>query len=352
MIGKQTGRGRRASALGLALLVSLAFGAIAASGAQALDWQHENHVALSGSESATVAGSGTSFAINGQVLGQSVEVDCSAASTSGSVAAEGAGTSTIDLSGCDVSQPSNCELASNPSLKASTELVEVGGNAVREVRSERRKQLRATAADGRRMLACRRGSALKGSFAGREVSGGMSVNRSLSFTKTKVWPEVALKLGKTAATMDGEATQHLSGSMENRGWRGIWQGGHGAWEVEQGYPFTSAESVAVSGGPLNSATASAAPRSRSAAAKWEPKEPPSSPAAPRAWNASPSRTAKSKPRRDARCRTTTNSNSPHLTGTLVQAGGNVYEKFTSSTGGAFAYLSLHRRMLDERNGIR
>src|ERR1700710_3314898 len=97
---------RRVSALGLALLVALAFGAIAASGAQALDWQHQSGTTvLSGTSSETVAGTGSGFTIASTLLGQSVEVKCSSASTSGSIVGGGTGSSNIGLGGLPAAQP-------------------------------------------------------------------------------------------------------------------------------------------------------------------------------------------------------------------------------------------------------
>lgn len=250
MNSKHRSAGRRTSALGLALLVALAFGAIAASGAQALDWQQQSGTTiLSGTSSETVAGTGSGFTFTSTLAGSSVEVNCTSATTSGSIVGGGTGSSAIGLGGCAVAKPSHCGLASQPTLNAKVELVQAGGVLFQKfVPAETSfAKLEFT---GKECELNEASAPIKGSFAGRELSSALVANHSLSFTKSGTWPEVALTFGTKAATLTGEVTQHLSGNMANHGWRGIWQETHGGWEVE-GSAFTSAQSVTVSGGPVN-----------------------------------------------------------------------------------------------------
>jgi|GEM_PF-5097053 len=250
MTKKQEMPGRRVSALGLALLVALAFGAIAASGAQALDWQHQSGTTvLSGTSSETVAGTGSGFTIASTLLGQSVEVKCSSASTSGSIVGGGTGSSNIGLGGCTVAKPSpKCSLASQPTLSAKVELVQVDGVLFQKFVPAGTEFARIEFT-GAECPLNEASAPIKGSFAGRELSGSLAANHSLSFTKSEPWPAVALTFGTKAATLTGEVTQHLSGNMANHGWRSIWQETHGGWEVE-GSAFASSESASVSGGPV------------------------------------------------------------------------------------------------------
>jgi hypothetical protein len=250
MTDKQRTPGRRISALGASLLMALAFGAIAASGAQALDWQHQGGTTvLSGTSSETVAGTGSGFTITSKLLGASVEVNCSSATTNGSIVAGGTGSSTIGLGGCSVAKPSNCSLAYQPTLSAKVELVQVGGVLFQKFVPVGTSFGMIEFA-GTKCVLDENKAPLKGSFAGRELSSALAANHSLSFAKSEPWPTVELKFGVEAATLTGEVTQHLSGNMANHGWRGIWQETHGGWETE-GLPFTFPQSAIIAGGPVS-----------------------------------------------------------------------------------------------------
>ena len=250
MKSKHRSAGRRTSALGLALLVALAFGAIAASGAQALDWQQQGGTTiLSGTSSETVVGTGSGFTFTSTLLGESVEINCSSATTSGSIVGGGTGSSTIGLGSCAVAKPSHCGLASPPNLNAKVELVQAGG-ALFQKFVPAGTSFATLAFTGKECALNEATAPIKGSFAGRELSSALVANHSLSLTKSEPWPAVALTLGTKSATLTGEVTQHLSGNMANHGWRSIWQETHGGWEVE-GSSFPIAQSVTVSGGPVN-----------------------------------------------------------------------------------------------------
>jgi hypothetical protein len=339
MTTKQRVPGRRASALGLALLVALAFGAFAASGAQALDWQHPKPTVLSGSES--VAGTGSGFTIVSTVLGSPTQIQCSSASTSGSIVGGGTGTSTIGLSGCSVSQPSGCSLASPLSLSGNLELVEVSGVLFQKFVSSGEGfgnvEFTGAACPFAGIVA-----SLKGSFAGRELSSAMAANHSVSFNKEKSgWPAVELKLGKAAATIGGEVTQHLSGSQAYHAWRGIWQGTHGGWEEELGSAFSQSEALFVSGGPVSfNATISGGTKisfscSEASAGGWATIKPGGSETLP-----APTFSG---------CKVESPSNCTLLgnkvqfesvTGTLTRVNGAVYEKFTPSNPEG-AFMAMH-----------
>jgi hypothetical protein len=239
--------GRRVSALGLALLVALAFGAIAASGAQAVDWQHQNGTTvLSGASSETVAGTGKGLSITSKLLGSSVEINCPSATTSGSVVAGGTGTSTIGLEGCVTAKPSTCHLAYQPTLSANVELVQAGGALIQKFTPAGTK-FGTILFEGTLCPIAEVPTSLNGSFAGRDPSSELATNHSFGL---EPWPEVPLKFGSQPATFRGEVTQHLSGYMANRSWRGIWQTSNGGWEVENGSAFAFAEAANVAGGPV------------------------------------------------------------------------------------------------------
>lgn len=332
MTNKQRVPRRRASALSIVLLVALAFGAIAASGAQALDWQHQSGTTvLPGTSSETIAGTGSGFTITSTLLSKSVELKCSSATTSGSIVGGGTGSSNIGLGGCAVSKPSHCSLASQPTLSSKVELVQAGG-------AQFQKFVPAGSAfaiiefTGNECSLNEAAAAIKGSFAGRELSGSLAANHSLSFSKSEPWPSVELKLGANAATLTGEVTQHMSGNMANHGWRALWQETHGAWEAE-GSAFTIAETAIVSGGPVKfSFSIGGAPISFSC----------SETSSSTGWSLKPGGTETVGGPKFSGCKAETPGGCTAkggslqfvpVTGTLTRVNGNVYEKFAATTTG-------------------
>lgn len=245
MITKQRIPRRRMRRLGLALVAVLAFGAVAASGAQALTWQFQKGMSVLG-ETQTVAGTAEPFTITSKLLGSPVAVTCSNGTTSGTITPNGQGSSTISFNSCKVSEPHNCSLAAPLTLHANLELAQVGGVMFQKYTQEGTNSFGTLEFAGALCPLAEDSAELRGSFAGRELSSlaaEPSVNRGLTFTKSEPWPEVALKFGGAAATLTGgEVLQHLSGNRENGSWKAIWQETHGGWEVE-GEPFHFTEAV-------------------------------------------------------------------------------------------------------------
>jgi hypothetical protein len=329
---------RKAFALALAVVAVLGINAISASGAQALTWQRGTgtHVTkiLSGAETESIAGTG-SFTISSTVLGEPSTVECGA-SNNGSIGANGSGSATISLTGCVVVAPSHCEITSAPTLKANTELVEVGGKLFQKFTpvNEKEKTFGYIEYRGAECPFNRLNLPLKGTFAGAESSTALSVTHTLVFTKSEPWPAVEPKFGGTATISGQLVGQHLSGGLTNRPWRPLWQTTHGAWEVEWevgGSPLGSAEAASVTGGPVSfnvsllgnpiSFTCSE-PRAKGAVLKPGNTESVESLSFAGCKVAEPST-----------CAVPNNKiqTSP-VTGTLVSVSGKTYEKFVSESG--------------------
>jgi hypothetical protein len=243
--------GGRTLAATLALLAALAIGAVGASGAQALTWRHSAGPQLmSGSESETVASSEGTISLGSKVGGAPVQFTCKAAS-SGTIKAGRSGTSSISLSNCVVAQPANCAVVIPTPLQANVELIEVGGSRYQKFTPTTGgsfgKVQFAWSGTGRECVIEGNEPALRGSFAGRELTSELAANHPLSFTKSESWPEVGLTFGAGAATMTGNLVQHLSGLLEG----GVWQGTSEGWRFEPGSPFTTSQSVRTLGGPIN-----------------------------------------------------------------------------------------------------
>lgn len=330
MTKKQRVPRRRVSALGVALLMALAFGAIAASGAQALDWRQPSGSTVLSETSETVAGTGLGLTITGQVSGAATEINCSSATTSGSIAPGGTGSSTISLGGCSVAKPSKCELAHQPTLAANVELVQAGG-ALFQKFVPVGESFGVVQYAGELCPLLGAEPTLKGSFAGRELSGALAANHSLSFTKNGTWPSVELKLGKSAATLSGEVTQHLSGNMANHGWRGIWQETHGGWEVE-GSAFTVSESAKISGGPVNFSFSIAGTPVSFNCSETSASEANLKPGGTEAVKGLTFSGCKGETPPACTVKGGSLQFSP-VTGTLMRVNGNVYEKFAATTAG-------------------
>ena len=149
-----------------------------------------------------------------------------------------------------------------------------------------------------------------------------------------------LKLGKAAATLGGEVSQHLSGSQAYHPWRAIWQETNGGWEVESGSPFTTPESASVSGGPVSfSVTIAGSPISFSCgetsanAATLEPGGTESISGLTFSGCAFEAPTTCSLPGNQMQLQP--------ITGVLSRVDGKVYEKFTANNAeGAFMWMQF------------
>jgi hypothetical protein len=237
---------RKALVATLALVAAMAIGAVGASGAQALTWHHNGGTVLSGTESETVASSEGTFNVKTTFLGGQVQFGCTATST-GSIAAAGGGSSSLSLSKCSVSKPAHCEVVPLAPLSAHIALAQVGGGLYQKFTGAREGSSFANIEfAGPECTISGSPAPLKGSFAGRELTSGQSVNRALSFTKGEgeAWPEVEMKFGGSLATATGSMTQHLSGLLEG----GKWQGSSKGWEVEPGVAFGVTELLSTLGG--------------------------------------------------------------------------------------------------------
>jgi hypothetical protein len=248
-----TGRGKsrlRVFAASLTLVAAMAIGAFAASGAQALTWHNWGTTVLSGAESETVASSEGTINISGTLLGSQVQLGCTTTGT-GSIAGAG-GSSTINLVKCSVSKPANCSLASPVPLRASVSLVQLGGGLFQKFTPAAGSNFGTIEFAGRLCPLAEDTGSLKGSFAGREITSGLAVNRSLSLTKGEgeEWPGVALTINGQTATITGDLSQHLSGLLEGVKWQGTAAG----WKVETGSAFAQSERVEVLGGPVKFST--------------------------------------------------------------------------------------------------
>jgi hypothetical protein len=240
---------RKVFAIALAAVAVLGISAVSATGAQALSWQKYGTKVLSGTESEAIASSAGTATVTSKLLGASVEFNCGL-TTSGSIVAGGSGSTTINLTGCNVSKPSHCAFASAPVLKAKTELVEVAGQLFQKFTPSEGTSFGSVEFVGVECPLAEDAAPLKGSFAGSETSTGLSETHSLGLTQSGTWPAVELKFGATAATLTGEVkSQHLSGLLTNHAWRPLWQSTHGAWELEAGSPLSS-EYTKLGGGPV------------------------------------------------------------------------------------------------------
>jgi hypothetical protein len=238
---------RRTFAATLALVAALAIGAVGASGAQALTWHTSGTTTLSGTESETVASSEGTVNVSSKLLAAQVQFGCAATSV-GTIGAGGGGTSTVALSKCAVSKPAHCELTQPAPLRANIQVMQVGGALFQKFTPASEGKFGMIELVGAECALAGNSAFLKGAFAGRELSTSMAASHSLSFTRGEgeTWPEVALTFGGTAATVSGNLNQHLTGLLEGGGW----QGSGGAWKVEAGLPFSTAESVFTLGGPI------------------------------------------------------------------------------------------------------
>jgi hypothetical protein len=246
---------RKAFGLAIAVVAVLGVSAISAGGAQALSWQPHLTRVLSGAETETVAGTG-SVTISSTVLGTPTTIECGA-TNSGSIGAGGKGSNTISLTGCTVAAPSHCVLATAPALKASTELVSVSGSVFQKFTPAVEKSFATLEYTGGSCPLSGVVAPLSGSFAGSVGSAVPSESRTVSLTKTEPWPEVALKLGKAAATLSGSLLgQHLTGPFVNNPWAPIWESGTGGGWLVEGTGHSYETLVRVTGGPMSFGTVS------------------------------------------------------------------------------------------------
>jgi len=212
-----------------------------------ITWRPHTLKVLSGAETESIAGSGN-VVIESTVLGSPTKIECGA-SNSGSISAGGGGTSTISLTKCAVAVPSKCQLASAPTLKAKMQLVEVGGKLFQKFTPAVGTSFGTVEYTGAECPFLGIAPPLKGSFAGSDNPNELSESRTLTFTKSEPWPEVALTLSNAAATMSGELVgQRLTGALANNRWKAAWGTGTGAdWLVETGSHTLTAMKVGGGG---------------------------------------------------------------------------------------------------------
>lgn len=250
MIATQRMAGRRASTLVLAVLAMLSFGAVWASGAQALGWSTGGSYVLGGTSSESVEGSGGPFSIESTMLGEPLQIGCSSASSSGSIVAGGTGSSTISLSGCAVTAPAKCSVGPI-ALEANTELTEAEGSVYEKFVPASGNTFFEAELSGAECPLNENIIQLHGAFAG-SAPGAKHVNRRLTFSDAiNSAAGVELHIGKnTPATMSGEVYEHLNGSNSGESWRSLWRGTHGGWELNYTEALPLPQPVAISGGPV------------------------------------------------------------------------------------------------------
>jgi len=232
----------RIPVLGVAILVVLAFGAIAASAAQASqEWNiggSSSMTALGLTEEAT-AGTGSGLTITGQLNGTKINVTC-AESSSGKVFRGGTGETTLNLSSCTVAEPEPGKCNVNPfTLKTKTEMVTIEG-----VNYEKFVPLTGTKLGDLYISGCAEAEdfPLKGSFAGKAEAGGkLLLEQPVEISKAAaeaVGAKLTFGTTGTAAATAGTLKQSLNGAYKGTLWgpyKGPIWGSNAAgndWQVE------------------------------------------------------------------------------------------------------------------------
>lgn len=131
---------------------------------------------------------------------------------SGSLGPGGGGSATIGLSGCDVVEPADCDLASGSKIEATTHLVEGGGEILEEFSPPSGKHIGALQFEGGGCPLAGAEPHLNGSFAAGGPLGESTLGKPLSVseaisTKAGLPP---LTLGPESATMTGSINLQLA----------------------------------------------------------------------------------------------------------------------------------------------
>lgn len=250
MVSRTRSINRRISAFAAAILVALAFGALAAGGAQAFEWEAGGHTLVEReTTSEAVTGSGGSFQLNSTVLAQSLEMNCSSASTSGSIASGGSGSSALSLSGCTIAKPSGCAIKSPVVLESNVQLIEAGGVTYQKFTPKSESKFALLKITN---CSATGNYALQGSFAGLGSQTEKLVDQPLSFSNAiNAAAGTELKLGKQAAELAGTVEQHLSGPLSGRYWQVSREANPFNWQVGSSELTPGqTESIMVSGGPI------------------------------------------------------------------------------------------------------
>jgi hypothetical protein len=179
-------------------------------------------------------------------------------------------------------------------------------------------------------------ASLKGSFAGRELSSGMAVNHTLSFTKGEgePWPAVALTFGSEPATMTGSLTQHLGGIFEGGNWRAAL-----AWELETGLAFAASEPTEFAGGPVKFEYYTAGALVQFTCGGVSSKEALLIPGGTESINSLKFSGCKFEGAASSCELTNGEMNIGPVTGTLMRVSGKTYERFTP-TGARFGWVTV------------
>jgi hypothetical protein len=237
MVTRRRPLGSRVPVLGAAILVALAFSAIAASAVQAHEWRigGSSMTKLGLTQEAT-AGSGTGLTIESNIGGTAFKFTCAESST-GNAIRGGTGEATLSLSSCTVSEPAKCTAAPF-TLKAKTELVTVGG-----VNYEKFLPKEGQTFGNVVFSNCAQAETypLKGSFAGKaEAGGSLLVEQPVALSKAAAEAAgTSLTMSNKAATASaGTLKQGLNGAKKGTTWgpnKGAIWGSTSAgteWQVE------------------------------------------------------------------------------------------------------------------------
>lgn len=233
-----------------AVFVSLA---LFANAAQAFEWEVGGDLlAAKGVSSEATAGAGGAFILSTNVLGSPIEISCASSTSTGSIVTGGRRSTEVTLSSCSGEEKWHPCTTSIAPLKASSELIEVGGTLY-----ERYKPSGAATSFGTIKLGnCPAAGSypLKGEFGGAVPQSEASVERSVSFSPTvNSTIGAVLKFGSEPVAMTGALNEHLSGSFSGQTWRGIRsEVGPFNWQVS-GKPFVPGqlESLRFTGGPID-----------------------------------------------------------------------------------------------------
>lgn len=226
-----------------AVLASLVAMSAMAAAAQAAEWTiNGGPMEAYGLSSETVSGSGGPTTISAPTLG--VKVSCTSESDTSTLTLEGKSTDTLTLSGCTVTEPSNCILSSSSIvMTAAGSVVESGGSLYRKLVGANGIQQFGSI----KLNECAYAGSypITGSFT-EGVLGSNLVSQKLSFSSAA---GTVLKLGgSNTATITGGTTQQLSGPRSGSGWGAMINPPPSQWWKVNGSLLKGSSAVTASGG--------------------------------------------------------------------------------------------------------